>query len=175
MEIRFAPLSLSGIDGLESELLCLPVFEDERPLRGVAGLVDWRLCGRLSTLLVDGFFAGHAGEALLMPPPEGRLALARLLLFGAGTRAALGEASCQALVQAIVARVTALRVRTVALALPHDAVSSLDAGRAIDLLLEACAAAPERIDELVLVDSDEARRAMEPRLERARRRALTED
>ena len=34
MEFRFAPLSLPSLDGLKTEVLCLPVFGDERPLRG---------------------------------------------------------------------------------------------------------------------------------------------
>jgi len=175
MDIHFAPLSLAGLDALKSEVLCLPVFADERPLRGAPGLLDWRLCGRLSRLLVEGMLVGEEGEALLMPPPEERVAVERLLFLGAGARATFDEERCRALMAALCARVRALRVRTFALALPHDAAGALDPARAIDLLLEACAADGERLDEVVIVDTPEAQRAMEPRIERARRRALTEE
>src|SRR6266446_3210351 len=40
----------------------------ERPLTGLAGLVDWRLSGRLSRLIRAGLVIGAAGEALLTPP-----------------------------------------------------------------------------------------------------------
>ena len=43
------------------ETLVLPFFADERPLRGAAGLCDWRLCGRLSRLLAVGARRRRAG------------------------------------------------------------------------------------------------------------------
>jgi len=174
MEIRFAPRALESLGLLKTEVLCLPVFADERPLRGAAGLIDWRLCGRLSTLLVEGALTGDLGEALLMPPPGQRLALERLLLLGAGRRVGLDEARCRALMDEVVRRVRALRVRTAALALPPALRATLEPERTIDLVLEAFAPSSEGLDELVIVDTPEAQRAMEPRIERARRRALHE-
>ena len=50
------------------ECLVLAVFEDDRPLRGAAGLADWRLCGRLSKLLKANRATGKAGETMLLPP-----------------------------------------------------------------------------------------------------------
>ncbi|MDB4977572.1 MAG: cytosol aminopeptidase [Myxococcaceae bacterium] len=164
-------MTLQSLDELKTEVLCLPVFSDERPLRGAAGLVDWRLCGRLSDLLVRGELTGEFDQALLMPPPERRLAAERLLCLGAGARAALDEPRLRALTRALVGRVLALRVRTAAIALPHASLSWLDPVRAIDLLLEQTLMVSERLDELVLVDTSEAQRVMEPRIDRARRRA----
>ena len=61
------PLTLEALDPLPVDTVCLFVSEDERPLGGAAGFVDWRLCGQLSRLLVDGFFKGTRGESLLLP------------------------------------------------------------------------------------------------------------
>ncbi len=47
---------LDGIDGVDS--LCLFVSEDERPLKGAAGYVDWRMCGALSQIVSNAFFTG---------------------------------------------------------------------------------------------------------------------
>lgn len=171
MELRFTPLSLAGLGALETEVLCLPLFSDERPLRGAIGLIDWRLCGRLSELLVNGTLVGSVGEALLMPPPERRLSAERLLIIGAGPRA---DFDCRAHLRRTIARVLALRVRTAAFALPHASVPWLAPEDAIDLLLEACADKSEVFDEVVVVDTPSAQRAMEPRIEYARRRALAE-
>ena len=171
MELRFKPLSLASLGTLETEVLCLPLFSDERPLRGAIGLIDWRLCGRLSELLVDGTMSGSVDEALLMPPPERRLVAERLLIIGAGPRTAF---DCRALLRRSLERVLALRVRTAAFALPHASVPWLAPEEAIDLLLEACADKNDLFDEVVVVDTPSAQRAMEPRIEYARRRALAE-
>ena len=174
MEVRFAPLVLASLGVLKTEVLCLPVFSDERPLRGAPGLVDWRLCGRLSELLVRGELCGVFDEALLLPPPDGLLAAERLLCLGAGRRGGLDEPGYRVLLKRLLGRVLALRVRTVALALPHASLSWLSPAQAIDVVLEESLGYGERLDELVLVDTHDAQRAMEPRIERARRRALVD-
>lgn len=91
MRLSFADSSLATIDRLEGlDSACFFVFEDERPVRGAAGLVDWRLCGALSRVLIEGRFVGAMGDALLFPslsrvPPQ------RLFCFGAGPREALSR------------------------------------------------------------------------------------
>jgi hypothetical protein len=44
----FLPVDLLRWDrGPGGDALVVPVWSDVRPLRGAAGLLDWRLCGRL--------------------------------------------------------------------------------------------------------------------------------
>src|SRR5262245_1136662 len=74
--------ALSEQPGGPPELVALPFFADERPLRGAAGLADWRLCGRLSRLAAAGKIDGTAGECTLLPGM--RLPFARLVLYGVG-------------------------------------------------------------------------------------------
>lgn len=173
MELRFAPLDLPSLDALKTEVLCLTLFCDERPPRGALGLVDWRLCGRLSRLLVGEQFTGGFEEALLMPPPAGRLAAERLLIVGAGSRAELDLPRMTTFVAGLFSRLRKLRVRTAAVALPHASLPWLSAAHAIDVWLEAAKHGAEGLDEVVLVDTHEAQLAMEPRIESARRRALS--
>src|SRR5438874_9265009 len=68
--VSFLASDLAKWDQLEGapEALVLPFFSDERPLRGAAGLCDWRLCGRLSRLLASGRVQGQWGETTLYPP-----------------------------------------------------------------------------------------------------------
>jgi Cytosol aminopeptidase family, N-terminal domain len=172
MLYRFVQPALASLDGLKTELLCVPVFSDERPLRGTAGLADWRLCGRLSALLVKGELTGEFDEALLMPPPERRLSAERLLCLGVGARDSVDATRLQLYVRALVRRVLAMQVRTVALSLPHGSLSWLSPEQAVDLLLEESTPFTDRLDELVLIDTDESQKRMEPRIERVRRRAL---
>lgn len=81
--VSTVPLSLDALDPLPVDTLCLFVTEDERPLTGAAGYVDWRLCGQLSRLLVDGFFKGARGESLLLPS-NGRIGAPRVVILGLG-------------------------------------------------------------------------------------------
>lgn len=86
MRLSFAEAGLASLDALTGvEAACLFVFEDERPLRGLAGYVDWRLCGGLSKILREGRFVGAAGDALLFPV-FGRVPPGKLFCFGAGAR-----------------------------------------------------------------------------------------
>src|SRR5438105_14906128 len=83
MDLSFYPLTLEALDQAQAESLCLFVGEDERPLRGLAGLVDWRLAGGLSKFLKSGFVTGKSGDALLtMAGP--RLGFDKLFIFGMG-------------------------------------------------------------------------------------------
>src|SRR3989442_7133162 len=68
MDLTFFPLTLDAIDQAAAESLCLFVASDERPLTGLAGLVDWRLTARLSRLVRGGQLTGEAGEAVLTSP-----------------------------------------------------------------------------------------------------------
>jgi hypothetical protein len=81
--VTTVPLTLDALDPLPVDTVCLFVPEDERPLAGAAGFVDWRLCGQLSRLLVDGFFKGTRGESLLLPS-SGRIGAPRLVVLGLG-------------------------------------------------------------------------------------------
>src|SRR5437667_11101312 len=71
--------------------LALGIFTDERPLRGAAGLCDWRLCGRLSRLLRADRLSGREDEVVLLPPARARLPFSRLMLFGMGEQHGFGE------------------------------------------------------------------------------------
>lgn len=83
MPLSVLPLDLARWDEAQRDCLVLPVFRDDRPLRGAAGLADWRLCGKLSRLLRDRRATAEAGETLLMPPGR-RLRFQRIMWFGLG-------------------------------------------------------------------------------------------
>lgn len=91
--------------------------EDERPLRGLAALVDWRCSGALSGLLRSGFCTGEPGESVLLPGRRD-LPAERWLLFGMGRQDALDPARAKALAERAVACALKLRPRDVLLALP---------------------------------------------------------
>lgn len=65
-------------------------FEDVRPLKGSTSLIDWRLNGRLSDLIIQGKISGHFSESLIMPS-HGRLATKDIFIFGLGGTGEVSE------------------------------------------------------------------------------------
>jgi len=141
-------------DGARAVALGLPFFEDERPLRGAAGLCDWRLGGRLSRLLgATGAtrLRGAFGEQLLMPSGR-RLPWERLVLFGLGPAAGFDEARARAAARELLRTLRALappapkgasgagrseaEPPTLALVPPGRSTGALSARQAVDLLLQ---------------------------------------
>ncbi len=112
---------LAGLDALQDvDALCLFVGEDDRPLPGSAGYVDWRLCGALSRVLQSGFFVGAREDSLLLPT-DGRFSVPRIFVMGLGPHRAL-EAPALGEALAHAGRVlTRAKVEAVALELPGTA------------------------------------------------------
>lgn len=114
--------SLEGLDRLTGvEALCLLIGEDERPLSGVAGFVDWRLCGALSRVLRERFFVGAKGDALLCPT-AGKLPPSRIFALGAGPLARLDVAGLAEVLSHAGRVLARARADAVALALPECAL-----------------------------------------------------
>jgi hypothetical protein len=84
MSLSTHDIGFSSLDQMPGvDTLCLFVAEDERPLKGAAGYLDWRLCGALSHILIDRFFTGSPGDCLLIPS-QGKIAMSRIFAIGIG-------------------------------------------------------------------------------------------
>jgi hypothetical protein len=111
--VEVSDLSLASLDALEVDSLAAFVGA-ERPLTGLAALVDWRLAGAVSRAILAGTVTPEHGEALLLPA-AGRLHATRVFLFG------LDEPSPRSATLAVRHACEALRRaggRSVALSLP---------------------------------------------------------
>ena len=131
------------------------VFADERPPRGVAGLLDWRTCGRVSRWLLAGAFSGAPGEAMLFPPGHG-LPFRVALLLGAGVRAAQDEAAFRDTVRDGLDRARRLGLQRFAMGLLARG-PNVSARRAIEILLDEGAGADV---DLFLVEPPPAQKEM---------------
>lgn len=163
-------LEMSAIapERVQADLLAVPVFSDERPLRGAASRADWRLCGRISRLLAEGRFGGRPGEAVLAAS-FGGLSTPLVLALGAGSRRFFDAAGLQAFAGEAVRRALALRVST--LSLPMAAETAEGAGLAereerllfgaADALATRAAEQPSEFRVIVLVREDELPRALD--------------
>ncbi|HVP66344.1 MAG TPA: M17 family peptidase N-terminal domain-containing protein [Anaeromyxobacteraceae bacterium] len=134
MTLRLVPgdLSLAALDALEVEAVAAFVGE-ERPLQGLSGLLDWRLCGAISRAILDGTFVPGRGEAMLLPS-GGRLPAPRVFCFGLpGEDAPAREAAIRRACD-VVARAGA---RSLALALPAGAAGSAVARAFVEAAVQA--------------------------------------
>ncbi|MCC7440410.1 MAG: hypothetical protein IT285_02185 [Bdellovibrionales bacterium] len=97
-------------------------FQNERPLQGLAGLLDWRFQGLLSRYIRQGAASGRLGECVYLPVTRNEH-LYHLLLVGGGSapspgvRPALGEEA-----------LAPLRKNLLSLRLDRVAVSRADLG-----------------------------------------------
>ena len=80
VRLETAELGLPAIDALEVDSLAV-FIGPERPLQGLAGFADWRLCGLISRAIRDGLYRPDTGEALLLPS-GGRIAVPRIFCLG---------------------------------------------------------------------------------------------
>jgi Cytosol aminopeptidase family, N-terminal domain len=131
-------LASGAIERQAADVLVVPIFAAERPLRGAAGRVDWRLCGRLSHLVAADRVGGDPGEAMLTPGGGGVRA-PRVLGLGIGLRAELDGARWESWVADALRRAGALAARSALLALPESAEALPDRMAAV----AACTAAIE--------------------------------
>ena len=135
MALSVLPLDLARWDETARDTLVLPVFKDDRPLRGAAGLADWRLCGRLSRLLKSNKATAEAGETMLLPPGR-RLKFQRVFWFGLGEAKGYTDDRFRqdlARIRDVVAKAGATDW---ALQAPGRASGLIGARRAVEIILE---------------------------------------
>lgn len=133
--LRLCPVEAAALQALPLDAFVLFVAEDERPLWGLGGLLDWQMCAGLSKRLHAGDLTGTAGETVLTTASHG-LAAPRIFAFGLGPQAKVDKpsfdrralAACQSLLKA--------GARRVAIGLPE--VPSLpEAARSLQAAVEA--------------------------------------
>lgn len=165
--VRFLLPNVHALDEARAELCACSVFADERPFRGVAGLLDWRLAGALSVLAKQGFVTGRGGEVLMIPGRP-RLPFDKVILFGLGPRGEFGEDGYRAWVDVLARTLGGLNVRRAVVEIAGRTV--LAPARRAQLVADAGLGA-EVLDRVVFVDDDEGQRALVQALKRSELRA----
>ncbi len=168
MSIHLLGAELARWDEIESGALLLTFFADERPLRGAAGLADWRLCGRLSSLIKRGKVAGAHGETLLFPPGR-RLPFSHIFLFGLGDSDSFSEDTYRRHVRWIRDVAIRAKIGNYAIQPPGRATGLIGARRALELWMED--ASPEDKDaDVAIIDNHNGQKDMAELLRYRRRK-----
>ncbi len=159
MAVHFLTCELAKWDEASGDTLVLTFFSDERPLRGAAGLADWRLCGRISRLIKNRRIAGGLGEALMMPP-GGRLPFRLMLLFGLGASQGFDEKAYRESVKRIRAVLGKAGVGRYALQPPGRATGLVAARRALEMWLDVAGLDPDGGGDVSIIDTPAAQKEM---------------
>lgn len=174
MELHFLPPELRRLDEAKVELCACSIWSDERPIRGLAGLLDWRLGGRLSTLVKSGFLGGELGESLLMPGRP-HVSFEKVLVVGLGARTGFGDRAFRQSFAAIASALDGMRVRRAVIELPGRAGAAIEPENAITLALDCLDSLAESSEHEAwwLVEDETSQRRVEKRVAEERRRVKT--
>ena len=113
-------------DKLPGAVLAVPLFEDQRPLDGPAAVVDWRLDGAITRMIVAGEISGRSGERLMIQG-NGKFAVPWILLVGGGRWRTLDSAGYASLVDKMLQLSAKAGFAELALCLPpNDEMSPSD-------------------------------------------------
>jgi leucyl aminopeptidase len=171
MEFRFVAPELHALDEHPAEVIACAVWSDERPMRGLAGLLDWRLAGRVSRLARQSFVKGDAGEILCLQGKP-RIPFDKVILVGAGPKAAFDEDAYRRAVGALLRTLEGLHVKRAVVELPGRAGEKIGPARAAEIVLEVTRES-EAHDAWFLVEAPEAQAKVKTRAHDERRRERT--
>jgi len=83
---------LQDIKKLETDALIVGFYEDVRPLKGLAGELDWLLCGSLSNLILSDKLRGSLGDVALLTS-RGKIPAQKIFMVGLGAAGSLSPVS----------------------------------------------------------------------------------
>ena len=130
-------------DSLPGESVVALYFADQKPIDGPAALLDWRLDGQLTKMLVDGEIQGRAGEHVMLQN-NGKLNADWVLFVGGGKWHGLCEETHAALVRHMLSVAVQAGFKDVSLAfMPHEEVDPKLLQQQIEKALSAVGAGIE--------------------------------
>lgn len=113
-------IRLKLIDGGPDKATCgtlaVGLFQGERPPKGEAGWVDWRLAGALSRAILAGHVDGAAGTTVLMPAKK--LPCRRVLVVGLGPQAEFKGKNLATALDSVLEKIEGFQDNDLAVALP---------------------------------------------------------
>ncbi len=153
---------LQDIKQFETEALIVGFFENGRPLKGLAGELDWLLCGSLSSLIIRNKLRGSLGDVALLTS-RGKVPAKKIFMVGLGPKEGLSPSTLSSAVRMAISSAVDAGVKNTAIEYfqphglsPDTAMTAIRAGisegtggRDIDVVLLAPdAAAYEKLSKL---------------------------
>jgi len=132
------------------QLFITTLYEDERPPRGLTGLLDWHLNGRVSKFILDGLLTGSFGEKLLFNGSS-RLPWTRYMVIGMGRRSDLNQENYKTISGVVVSSIVDMNFNSVCCQLPGFHHLNFELSRAFELFLAEIERHSHNITDLNIV------------------------
>ena len=107
-----------SIDFLNSSLLVLPLYSDEKPLKEIAGFVDWRLHNFISHMMMKQLI-NYTDEEKILLFPNKKLLIERFLLTALRQRSEMTKDFFRDYISEVIATVDKLKLYDFAIPLPR--------------------------------------------------------
>ncbi|MBI2059900.1 MAG: hypothetical protein HYT87_09035 [Nitrospirae bacterium] len=127
-------LTVESLLDIPADMIVLPLFADERPLRGGTGWVDWHELGGLSRLASAGYLTGAYQDQILYAPLP-FFKSRKMLLVGMGDRRDFTYFKVFKLYRSVMETLAKLSVRECVLGLPGKTGGDVDLPRFVDRMV----------------------------------------
>lgn len=134
-------ISSEPIDRQECSLVEAGFFEDERPLKGAAGLLDWRLNGAISREIISGRIMGRFKETIIIPSNR-RIQSPKILLIGLGSAAHISYPRLREISAHLLQTLLKINILDFCCAIPHSKPYPLECSKAVEVWIEGLADSP---------------------------------
>lgn len=128
-------VSSQAIDQEPAELIAVSFFQDERPLRSEAGIIDSRMGGMISSHLIQGFMTGQLLETTLIPAND-RVRAEKILFVGLGETTAFCYGRVRDLAAHVVKTCLGLQAHDLIMAFPNPVQFGLEWGKLMEAMME---------------------------------------
>lgn len=118
----------------DSQLFVATLFEDEKPPRGLSGLLDWHLNGKISIFVLEEIFSGRFGEKLLFNVSS-RLPWKRYMLVGMGLRSEITQENYRKISNIIISSIADMKYDSVCCQVPGFHRLNFEFSKAFELFL----------------------------------------
>ena len=135
-------ISSEPIDRQECPLVEAGFFEDERPLKGSAGLLDWRLNGTISREIIRGRITGRFKETIIIPS-NGRIQSPKILLIGLGPAGRISYPKLREISGHLLHTLLKIDLFDFCCSIPHSKPYPLECSKAVEVWVEGVADALE--------------------------------
>jgi hypothetical protein len=128
-------ISSQPIDRQECQLVQASFFEDERPLKGPAGLLDWRLNGAISREIIHGRITGGFRETVIIPS-NGRIRSPKILLIGLGLARRISYPKLREVSAHLLQTLLKINIIDFCCSIPHSKPYPLECSKAVEVWIE---------------------------------------
>ena len=131
------------IDKMLIDTLVLSIFKDEKPLKGANGLIDWRLCGRVSKLLMDKMISADYKESTLIFSVKDMM-IKKMLIVGLGESKDFDDKRLYDISCFIADTLKKINIKKISLAIPGSPYFQQDYSKSAQIVITAFADSYEK-------------------------------